>query len=158
MASDIKIVWDNRGKAAGDIEYDNGDLTREGGLETAVWMSLFTDRRADIDDNIPDGTTNRRGWWGDLVADTDGDQIGSRLWLLDRSATTEDAIVDAEFYIREALQWMIDDDVCESIDVVVERQSMKNKSAILGFKVSILQSDGNIIAITFNDLWENQVS
>jgi phage gp46-like protein len=157
MANDIKILWDDI-LGEGDIEYDNGDLTIDNGLETAVIVSLFTDRRVTKEETLPDpNSEDRRGWWGDQVADIQGDEIGSKLWLLERSSTTQDVIIDAEIYINDALQWMIDDGVVLSYDVEVERQERLDKSSTLGFKVIFHQTDGADKVLKFNDLWLNQI-
>lgn len=42
----------------------NGDLVNGDDLQTAMIISLFTDRVARDDDDI-DGE-DRRGWWGDM--------------------------------------------------------------------------------------------
>ena len=89
MATDIKIKF-NPETLEGDFEYKTGDLTREEGLGTAVLISLFTDRRADPDDNI-DNPDDKKGWWGDL-APNKGDKIGSKLWQFDRSKTDQNTI------------------------------------------------------------------
>ena len=79
MAKDIKIKYDND-LMEGDIDFLNGDLIREDGLETAVLISIFTNKRAlDSDNLINPG--EKRGWWGDLVSDIEGDKIGSKFWF-----------------------------------------------------------------------------
>ena len=157
MANDIKMLWDTD-LEEGDIQFDKGDLVREDGLETAMLMSLYTDRQADIDDVLLDSNSDdRRGWWGDIVNNTNNDKIGSRLWLLQRATTTDNTLVDAKFYIEECLQWMIDDGVCQDIVVEVERQNRDDGSATLASKISILKSDGTTTAIKFADLWDAQI-
>lgn len=157
MAEDIKIIWDDD-TFEGDIQYNGGDLVRENGLLTAVYMSIFTDRRASVDDTLPDpGNTDRRGWWGDQVVVEEGDEIGSKLWLLSRSKTDQDTIIKAEAFIKESLEWMIEDEVAAKTEVVVERITRPDFSATLGVSVKIYQSDGNTIEIRFNDLWQNQI-
>ena len=154
MAEDIKIIWDND-TFEGDIEYNNGDLTRESGLETAVLMSLFTDRRASVDDELPDpNNTDRKGWWGDQVVVEEGDQIGSKLWLLSRGKTDQDTMIKAEGYAKEALEWFIDDGVSAKNEVFVERINRPDGSATLALDVKLYQKDGNIIAMKFDDLWQ----
>ena len=75
-----------------------GDLAADNGLKTAVLISLFTDRLAAADDEIPDGTEDRRGWWGDMPADGSApsgappDPIGSRLWLLARAKQSAETL------------------------------------------------------------------
>jgi phage gp46-like protein len=77
------------------------------GLTRAVIISLFTWRRAATDDPVDDD--ERFGWWGDSYPATADDRIGSRLWLLRRVKLIAATQRDAEFYAREALQWLLDD-------------------------------------------------
>ncbi len=79
-------------------------------------VSLFTDRVANPDDSLPDGSGDPRGFW----ADDPRYPTGSRLWLLDRAKRTQQTIGLARGYIDEALQWLIDDGVVSSIDVALE--------------------------------------
>lgn len=161
MAEDIKIVWQNLdiGLLEGDIVYNNGDLERELGLETAVLMSVYTDARASDDDILPDTLSeDRRGWWGDLTSEIDDDFIGSKLWLLSRASTVEDNIALAQFYIEECLDWMIEDGVAQEIEVFVERQDRPDKSATLAFSIKIYQNDGNTYQTKYYDLWLDQVA
>ncbi|WP_200894101.1 phage GP46 family protein [Xanthomonas sp. MUS 060] len=51
-------------------------------LVRAVLISLFTWRRANADDTLPDPRGFRMGWWGDTYPVVANDRIGSRLWLL----------------------------------------------------------------------------
>lgn len=76
-------------------------------LTRAVVISLFTWRRAEPDDNadVP------MGWWGDTWPAVQNDRYGSRLWLLQRSKLTNQLVQTVRGYIRECLQWMIDDGV-----------------------------------------------
>jgi len=67
MADDFKMKWDTD-LMEGDLEVENGDLAHDGGLETAVLMSLFTDRRARDDDKLLDEEArDKKGWWGDPI-------------------------------------------------------------------------------------------
>lgn len=118
---DIALVWSNAAGAA-DAGIVANDLARDDGLQTAVLLSLFTDRAAEEGDVLPDEETDRRGWWGDEFADDAGDRIGSRLWLLARSKRTDDVLARAEEYARESLQWLIDDKVAERIEVTASAQ------------------------------------
>jgi phage gp46-like protein len=113
---DISTFWQPE-QARGDWALAGADLAAGGDLATAVLISLFTDRRADPDDVIPDGSNDPRGWWGDTGRDT---PIGSRLWLLEREKRTEAVRLRAEDYIGEALQWLLDDGVASSIEVVAQ--------------------------------------
>lgn len=157
MAGDLKIRWDNE-LLEGDLIFENNDLASEDNLITAALISLFSDRRAEDDDVLPDPETgDRRGWWGDLTIPAfPGDQIGSRLWLLERSKTTQEVLTQAEEFVRESLQWMIDDGIAVKLDVEVERQQVNNET--LAFKVSIRKTDGTEVALNFDDKWENTIN
>ncbi len=113
---DVALCWDNAiGQA--DIGIAGFDLISESGLLSAVLISLFTDARVDVDE-LPDGETDRRGWWGDAL--TDGDATGSRLWLLERCKQTDDVLVLAEGWAQEALAWMVEDGIATAVDVTAE--------------------------------------
>ena len=106
------------------------DLLSEEGLATAVLISLFTDRLADADDAIPGappiatkGPADRRGWWGDTPADPTAATgpsalTGSRFWLRAGWPATDKTVRQIELDAREALQWMVDEKVAQSIDVM----------------------------------------
>ena len=113
---DAALVFDAATVSA-DLGLTGGDLVAEEGLKTAVLLSLFTDRRAEEDDELPAEESDRRGWWGDLVPPAPRDRIGSKLWLLTREKLTRDVQNRAREYAREALQWLIDDRVAQSVSV-----------------------------------------
>lgn len=149
--SDLSIEWDND-LQTGDLVFSSNDLELDNGLKTAVYISLFTDQRAAKDDAIPDTLgKSRRGWWGDQVGDIFGYQIGSKLWLLERAKITDETLALAVKYVEDALQWMIDDGIVASIDVIAE----KLQTDILGIKITIMKQDGTTSNFTFDDEWEN---
>ena len=69
--SDLQTVYSGF-LAGADLALDGLGLASDGGLGTAVLLSLFTDRQAALDDVLPAGATDRRGWWGDVVPLADG--------------------------------------------------------------------------------------
>lgn len=97
-------------------------LACEDTLATAVIISLFTDARADDDDRLPWGSTDRRGWVGNafMPADFDdsADTWGNKLWLLYISKAPVDILERARFTAWESLQWMVRDGLASRIDVV----------------------------------------
>ena len=114
--NDIALIWDEvNGRA--DFAIANGDLVMDRGLRTAVILSLFCDRQADPSDTIPDGGTDRRGWWGDTPANLDPaglDLTGSKLWLLPRLQVPA-TLVQAEAFAAQALRWMIDLEIADQV-------------------------------------------
>lgn len=118
--ADLALVWDPVFGAA-DLMLIDGDLASDPGMETAVLLSLFTDRRAEVDDVPPSGDErDRRGWWADEFAEVESDLIGSRLWLLDRGKRTSETPLRAKEYALEALRWTTEDRVAASVDVTIE--------------------------------------
>ncbi|EIP2837907.1 phage GP46 family protein [Salmonella enterica] len=98
--ADVAIVWRS---GHGDLVLNGTDLLTDGSIETAVIISLFTDRRAQPSDPVPDGTTDRRGWWADSFRKR---PIGSRLWLLSREKTLASVVERTAAYADEALAWL----------------------------------------------------
>jgi phage gp46-like protein len=117
-------------------------------LVRSVVISLFTNRRANIDDELPGD--KRFGWWGDTFPVIDNDRIGSRLWLLDRGKLTTETVERAKEYAEESLQWLLDDNVAESITVVSERQSLDR----LAVGVIITRGDKSKVSIRFQNVWD----
>jgi phage gp46-like protein len=149
--SDIALVW-NTDAGAADFELDGADLLADDGLETAVMLSLFLDRRAEDSDVLPDGETDRRGWWGDSFPTVAGDKIGSRLWLLGRAKNTPDVKTRAVEYAREALQWLLDDLVASAVDV--ESEIMDNRILALG--ITIHRPEVDPVTFRYNYNWAAQ--
>lgn len=88
-------------------------------LQTAIVLSLFTDRRAGPDDVLPRGVADRRGWVGEAFVGN-GQPWGSHLWLLSRGKSTDDKPAKARFACEEALQWMLDTGLASRIVVDAE--------------------------------------
>lgn len=160
--NDIRITWQNEigDILLGDFNFDADvqDLESSIGLETAVIISLFTDRRARDDDELPDpNNPDRRGWWGDLTSKFSNDQIGSRLWLLERSKTTEDIPARAKKYAEESLAWLVEDGVAVRVEVEAERQGSPGND-ILALKVLVYRKYENKQAEEFYFQWATQES
>lgn len=122
--------------------------TLETSLVRAVVISLFTWRRAATDDPIDD--EERFGWWGDSFPAVGDDRIGSRLWLLRRVKLTRETQLDAEFYAREALQWLLDDGDVIRIEIRSERATGER----LNLGVILTISTGERLEIHPTELWQ----
>ena len=132
--TDIALTWNNR-IGAGDICVVGADLQADDGLETAIILSLFTDARV-REDELPSGHTWRRGWWGDAV-DDEPDTTGSKLWTLRRSKATQEDLVKARAYIREALRWMIRDGAAIGFDV----RTFYNPPGAMNMLIAVIEPD-----------------
>lgn len=146
---DIDTVW-VPGLSRGDWTLNGADLGRGDDLATAVIISLFTDRRADPDDEIPDASGDRRGWWGDTGRTR---PLGSKLWLLERAKQTEQTRQRAQDYAADALAWLIEDGVAAAVDVVAAWQgpNAPTGGGFLGLLVTVTEPGGQVS--TFNYQW-----
>jgi phage gp46-like protein len=122
---------------------DTIDIQGDDGLLTAVIISLFTDRRANEDDPLPDERigvpSDRRGWWGDTITEEEArDPIGSRLWLLSREKDQALVVARAQQYADEALAWLTRDHHVARLSVTAARVS----PGYLGIDVRILPLPG----------------
>ena len=136
-----------------DLAHDKGGLIGGDHLRTDLIIALFTWARANDDDALPDGTSNRMGWWGDSFSDVEGANTGSKLWLLRREKNTAETRKRAEDYCREALQHLIDDGAASDILVNVERAGLDG----VKINISVISLDGNQEAFFFDYAWEAEV-
>lgn len=127
-------------------ELTTDDLERS--LTRAVYISLFSWRRAEIDDPVDDD--ERYGWWGDSFPMIANDRIGSRLWLLRRAKLTNQTIGDAQLYAREALQWLLDDGHILALEILAERAG--NSRLNLGARMTL--PGGGRLVIYPNEEWQ----
>lgn len=93
---------------SGDLALDNTDLATDEGLVTSIIIGLFSNARAGADDPLPAREEDRRGWWGDLLADVPGDEFGSKRWLYYREKATAETATKIASADRVALQFLID--------------------------------------------------
>ena len=144
---DLALAWDRESLAA-DISLQDFDLKTETGLYTAMLLSLFTDRRANADDTIPDGSADRRGWWGDAFAELQNDQFGSRLWLLDRAKITVENMRLIRDYAIEALSWLTRLGIVSMLDATVTRLD----TYMVGLKITFTRPGGG--AGSYDFVWD----
>lgn len=162
---DIALAWDVT-RAEGDWVIKNGDLALNSSLRSAVLVSLFTDRVAPetlsaldaavglsaVSGAAGSATKDIRGWWADAWADT---PIGSRLWQLQRAIKSGQTSLprEVEAICYEALQWMVDDGVAQSV-VVAAQFSTTNRQAI-EFTVTVQEPGRNTPQVfLFSWAWE----
>jgi len=137
----------------GDLVLFGFDIERDDGLETAVIISLFTDRRASAEQIPPEyPQDDLRGYWGDITNASATDQTGSLLWLLAREKQLPQTLSRAEQYCREALAWMIDDLVSTRIDVVASYISQGWMLLV----VDIYRPTGQAVRFQYNYEWSAQ--
>lgn len=79
-------------------------------LYDVVLISLLTHGRA-TNEEAPK-SKSRRGWWADAINDK---PIGSKIWTLLGQKKTPSIYPHLRQYIRESLQWMIDDKIITDV-------------------------------------------
>lgn len=132
-----------------DIDVADGDLVTSRDLETAVIISLFTWRRAEAQDDVPEGAL-KYGWWGDCLSDDVHHQTGSRLWLMMRRKMTPQTANDAVTYIKQSLQWLLKDGAAAKIDVTAERGGPDRLDAL----IKIYRTGGQPVELRYSELWQ----
>lgn len=133
--ADATISWDTA-NSRGDWSMSGPLLTTGDDLQTAIIISIFSDRMAQPGDVIPDGSNDPRGWWAD-----DTVPIGSRLWLLRRAKQTKETLQKAYDYLAEALQWLIDDGVVGRFDISTQWV----RTSVLGAQITAYKPDGTLL-------------
>jgi len=132
-----------------DLALEDGDFKADNGLETAVLISLFTDRRVEPEE-LPPGLEDPRGWWGDAISEEPNDRIGSRIWTLDRGKITVENRNKLKEYALEALLWMKDQGIASKIEtsvVIIQNER-------LDLSVKIYRPEGENIPFKF--VWTGQ--
>jgi phage gp46-like protein len=133
-----------------DFSISAPGLESDDGLESAIIISLFTDRRADEDDPLPEPNADRRGWWGDAYPEIDQDKIGSKLWLLSREKQLQSVVNRAREYAREALAWLVEDGIVSRVQVEAEIV----RQGVLGLGVTITRPAQAVQKYRFDLFWQ----
>lgn len=113
--TDIDFVRDADGVYDLDFDADTKDFALTDGLESALLISLFSDRRAS-EDEIGDPLL-RRGWIGDLVSTAPDDRHGSGLWLYDQRKLTPETTIGVRIEAERALRWLKEDGTVSTVNV-----------------------------------------
>ena len=153
ISGDIRFVnYSKLGYADIGLADSGRDVEGDGGLETAVLISLFTNARENDESRLPGNINDKGGWWGSEFSEF---EIGSRLWLLRRARNRNEILSLSEQYARQALQWMIDREVAETVEV--ESSFSDQKTLQLDIQISrpkVTETDRYTYRYFYN--WENQ--
>lgn len=125
----------------------------EQSVAALVLISLFTDSRANESDELPDGSSDKRGWPGDSFYTS---PWGSKLWLLSREKLTVDVRNLAVKYAEDALQWMLNDDGDGPMAKKVTVTGSIPRLMTLALNIEITKPDDSVISLTVSKRWESQ--
>ena len=123
---DIRIAFDGR-ELRGDFVLGALDLETGDELRSAILVSLFTDPN----------------WWANAY---EPDPWGCRLLELRWAKHSNDTLLRARDYCRQALAWLVEDDVASAVDVATAWQG----SALL-IGIVVTQATG---VSRFSFVWE----
>lgn len=132
--ADIALKWNGR---IADIDFGELDINSDASLESAILISLFTDKRVE----------GKRGTWFDSYEDS---ELGSRLWLLDREKRVSEIPPRANEYAKESLRWLIEEGIVKTIQV----DSYLDGQNSLVIPISVTKPDGNKTNFKFDLVWE----
>lgn len=150
MAADISFIR-QEGKPYCDIELDGNDIKRDNTLSSAVYIMLFTDRRATLEElhsanMFPRYPYDLRGWWNDQFRTT---HIGSKLWLNKRRKSTDQVLLQHIQYAREALSQLVQTGVAKYVNV----QAAWVRMGVMDMRISITRPDNTAIQQQHTFLW-----
>lgn len=121
----------------------DGDILTADQLDTALFMSLFCERRA-ASAEVPKPEL-RRGWIGN---EGTGFEIGSKLWLYEQARLTRTTLNGIATEASAAVQWLVDDGIAERAETEV---TLVNSSPQL--TVTLYRSNSEVVT-TYFKLWE----
>ncbi len=120
------------------------------GLEMAIYLSIFTDRRITFESGEPETKNDRRGWWGDNLLE-DNDLHGSLLWTMQhKKIIIPDTLNETNEIIEEALEWLVSSGVAEEITV----ESYRLENDLIGIEIIVKKPD-NIDVLKYQYVWDN---
>ncbi len=155
LIGDIKFYYSDALKVPvpgpGDIAVTGYDLHRDPGFETAVVLSLFSDARAGRGDVLPGTFEVKGGWWGSALL---GYEFGSKLWLLQRSILNNTTMRLYEQYSKDALKWMVDDQIAEEITAVATRTGNNR----VDLAMTVKRQNNTSVSFRFYVNWEEQLA
>lgn len=147
MARGIDAVLREIDGGAFDIQIGfDGDILTEDFFDTAIIVSVFTDRRAN--ESEVRESHMRRGWIGN--EDTPGIEYGSKVWLYEQARITRSTMNDIAGVVKDALQWFVDD----AYAVAVQNPVVTLVSGGLRLEVKLERPNSKVVKRYF-DLWHN---
>lgn len=137
--SDVAIIFSE--EDGFDIDFTNTEFKTDNGLQTAIYISLFSNRRHD----------DQEGYWGDMFPEAENDKHGSILWSLKREKISKELLKRIEDAATDALKWMIEDGIAKAIAVEAVRVGTYN------IRINIEITKSNNAKPKFSYLWEGVI-
>jgi phage gp46-like protein len=148
VSVDIKLFLNPDGQTYGIRLGDSGDLTGTEGLDTSIYTTLLTDSRAS--ESEVSKSSERNGWIGNL-ANSDGFELGSLLWIVNQKRRTLGNLAIAIDIVEKALEWYLDGGLLLKIEVSGELES---SGALITINMTTLSG---VIDTRYVPLWKETV-
>lgn len=145
------ILLSKIGRDFYDIDFESGDIKTTDGFDMALLMSVLGEKRASSSE-VP-APERRRGWWGNEALDFDDYEFGSKLWLVSQERRTIQTLNNSVTYVRDSLQWMIDDDFLDNVLVSAQYSSISGNS-VLEIQVDLIRSQNSVLSKGVK-IWQN---
>jgi phage gp46-like protein len=145
MARDIKLFQDEDNNW--DIDFENGDFALTDSLDTALYLSVFAEKRAsETQVTVP---LLRRGHFTNEFSLVEDYQIGSLFWLYSYQAKNTDSNLSLiEGTVNEGISWMIEDNIISDVEVTGAK-----KGSGINLEINLTnksQSDSNYYNLFIN--------
>ena len=123
----------------------DGDIETEDSLDTAILVSLFSDRR--VSESEQPNEHKRRGWIGN--ESTPGIQMGSRVWVYEQARITNTTLSGISNAASDCLQWMVDQGIASKV-------SASAVSTSIGVSLNVyITRPTSEVEQRYYDLWNN---
>jgi phage gp46-like protein len=128
-------IWlnENKNGIGGDIEVSNGQPKMDTGLETAIYISLFSNN-----------------WWGNELADENAEVLDEGLDIYADEKMTNQTRLLIINRTKNLLKWILDTDLADEIEV----EASLNLD-IINIKIAINKKD-IITNFKYKINWKNQ--
>lgn len=122
MPRDIELTQDTNSNF--NINFENGDFKLTDGLDTAIFMSVFAEKRASK--TQVKKPTLRRGHFSNEFNDIENYQVGNTGWLnIDQAPNTKNNLTSLENAFIEGLRWLNLDQITSSNTVIATKATDK---------------------------------
>ena len=136
--TDLAFAADDEGIYDLVIDANARDFKLTAGLESASFVSLFSDRRARADAVA--------GWIGNLLSDVPNDNFGSGLWLYEQRRLTDDVIAGVRSEAEQSHAWMVDEGLAKYVIASITSNAWARSVEIV---ITIAEPEGNITKHAF---------
>lgn len=114
MPRDIELIQDDDSNFT--IDFENGDFKVTDGLDTAMFMSVFGEKRATKSQKKEPNL--RRGHFSNEFNDIEGYEVGNTGWLnTDQAPNSKSNSASLENAYINGLQWFIEDSITSKNNV-----------------------------------------